>query len=462
MQRTGHAKPSTRREFLASGLLSASGAMLLPSALTMLANSGIANAAESYTCPTGEAAAAATRKPGLMSMHLSGGAGNKGMFVGTDKGGGLVNGNTMNLGNVPNVTRQFGANFASDHPFTNPFRTELALSGITDAQVRIAPVIALSNNDNSNDRLGVQFMASLAGIQGQILPALGFNSAPYLTPVGQVPPRELFVTTLTQVQNAAVITGALSQLSQASQASVIRTVSSLSMDQISSLQSGGVSQLRQLLYCSGVRNLEVNASAGSSTIDPRLDATFGAQISAVWGFNAATPANNRDLVAATLLYNTLQGNAGMSIYSTGGNDYHQNALATTDAKDLDNWRVIAKLIRTCAVMNRKCFFAITSDGSVRGNGSATRAGSMWQNDDSNSMQLMVFFDPTATAANPLRLLKGQLGAWTTNQTVDATAGGPPSESATAVALMRGYLDFAKASESEIQRISSAPIGFKVI
>ncbi len=197
--RTGHAKPVTRREFLASGMISATGTMLLPSALTMLTNAGLAQAKESYVCPTGTDASVA-KKPGLFSIHLSGGGGLKGMFVGTDKAGGLVSGNKMNLGNVPNVTQRFGANFASDHPFTAAFQTELALSGITDEQIRIAPVIATTGNDSSSDKLGVQFMASLAGIQGEILPVLGFGSnlnagtaAPYLTPAGQVPPKALAV-----------------------------------------------------------------------------------------------------------------------------------------------------------------------------------------------------------------------------------------------------------------------------
>ena len=372
-----HGTPVTRRDFLSTGLIGFSGSLVLPSFLTLLARSGYAQA-EDILCKT---TGGGDMCP-FISIKLAGGAAMSANFLPLDKG----------LQLLPSYSKMgmgAGASVPVDYEFANraPFYAASGmLAGIranasakTLLNSNFVGTCVRSQDDSAGNKFDITGLVANAGLSGKILPNLGrtatetgvSNSFAYVRP-----PAPLIVGRYEDVVGSLGVSGSLATLNQGQKSKLFRTIQSISNTQAVAVQSmTGGSLLARLLGCANADNTNLIANSSALNIDPLSNAAFAA----VWGLNANTNKSSQDFVFATMVYNALNGNASTINLEMGGFDYHNGTRTSGDAKDMEAGNVIGRVLQSLAVMGKKGFIVVTSDGSVTSADSAV-AGSPWMSD----------------------------------------------------------------------------------
>lgn len=443
----GHKMPVSRRDFLSAGLTSFMGYMSLPTIGAMLAKANIANGAE-LNCSS--AAANAPVIPGILTINPTGGQGIQGIVIPLDKASAMLPSySTLSMGTRPNTVTAFGALWNSDNPATNTFISQLNTAGIASNSnvLKVVAVNCRTQSDTSNNRNGIEGLAAKAGFNGKLLPGLGRQNSTtgggFLSAVLN-PPAPLVVNNFSSIQNAVSITGALANMNVTQKEAILRTVNRFNDRQVASLGSlNGAADLNNFLQCAGIQNIDINSKA-TTGIDPGLDAN----ISNIWGINVANKGTEQ-YILASMAYNTFSGQAGASVLSKGGYDYHGNALANTRAQDVTIMDYAAKAVRTAAQLQRAAVILVRTDGSVDSNNSTAAAD--WQGDNDNGTHLMILYNPAG-----VNVTKSHIGAWTTGQGIDLTVGPGDSADLLAKIIMANILKFSGKS-AEITGITGLAV-----
>jgi len=387
--RKGHAKPTTRREFLAQGMIPFAAATFLPNWMQLLAPSEVYGV---NLCP----APTVSGLVPVVQFNLSGGAGLMANQVPMDAGGNpLPSYSKMGLGDgqVP-LEREFG-----NVPFAGPLNGVLIsniLAGIrsvatpqTLANCAFISECVQSRDDSRENVYAINGLVNRAGLMGTRLPHLGTQDTS--SGIGQVPavvapPSPLIVKSFNDVANSLSYTGALAQLNQAQRERLTKLISDLNASQsrkLASITSGA--DIQKLIECAGVRNVDL-VREGAAAVDPRTNPA----VAAVWGLAANTAANNQSLVFGTMVYNTLNNQAGSCAINVGGYDYHGNPRATTNQRDRDAGVIIGRILQTAAVMQRPVFLYVTSDGSVSSVESNTDRQAQFNSDRGSAGMAWIF------------------------------------------------------------------------
>lgn len=430
-----HSKPVTRRDFLASGLLGFSSSMVLPSFLTMLARSGSVEAQETLCKVVG-----ASELCPFISIKLSGGMAMSANFLPLDKGGQLLPSYSkmgMGLGSALPVSYEF----ANKTPF---YANSGLLAGLraqatalTLASSNFVGACVRSQDDSSGNKFDITGLVVNAGLSGSLLPNLGRANTE--TGANQQfaytrPPAPLVVGRYEDVAGALGVSGSLAALSAPQKSSLFTTIQNLSASQSLAIQNmTGGTLLSRLLGCATATNTNLISNSKSLNIDPLINAPF----SQVWGINAANNKSSQDFVFATMVYNALNGNASTVNLEIGGYDYHNGTRTSGDAKDLEAGTVIGRVLQSLAVMGKKGFIVVTSDGSVTSAVSDV-AGAPWLSDRGVAgSTYMIGYDP----AGAHQVKSSQLGQFTTAQAVDDTFLTGGSAELAAGAMFVNYLAF---------------------
>lgn len=433
----GHGVPTTRREFLSSGLLKFSGLLILPSISNVLARSEVAFAA---TCESAPGLAAGGLAP-FITINLSGGASLGSNFVPMDAGGQLLPSyDKMGLGaggSLP-IERAFG-----NVPFAGNGISKL-LAGIKETAVAstldktaFVGVNVVLRDDTDSNKIDASGMVAAAGRVGAKLPKLGRKGSP--TGINQSeafvkPPVPLVVSRYQDLVGAAGgFTNALGRLNRNQQISLFKSIDKLSMEQARNLASlSGGENLQNLIECAGQKNNEVIGSTNDS-LDLRQD---NRGIAAVW--NAATAADNSQaLVFGSMVYNTINGNASAASLELGGFDYHDNTRSGGDGQDREAGQLIGRVLQTAALMQQKVFIYVTTDGSCSSTVSNSTTAP-WNSDrGSAGVVYMVAYDPAGRPPTK----NFQLGNFTAGQSANDkfTTGGTAERAAAGVFV--NYLKF---------------------
>lgn len=432
-----HAKPVTRRDFLSSGLISFSSSMVLPSFLTLLARSGSAEA-QDLLCKT---VGAGDFCP-FISIKLSGGAALAANFLPLDKGGLLLPSYSkmgMGLGGSVPVAYEFANNapFYAASSLLAGIRANAA--GTTLANANFVGTCVRSQDDSSGNKFDITGLVVNSGLSGKILPNLGRantetgvnNSFAYVRP-----PAPLIVSRFEDVVGSLGVSGSLGGLNQAQKTGLFRTIQSLSNSQVKAVQNmTGGNLLARLLGCANADNTNLISNTASLNIDPLANAAFAT----VWGINNNTNKGSQDFVFATMVYNALNGNASSVNLEMGGFDYHNNTRTSGDNKDMEAGTVIGKVLQSLAVMGKKGFIVVTSDGSVSSADSDV-AGSPWTSDRGTAgSAYMIAYDP----AGAHQTKGSQLGNFTNGQVADDTFLTGGSSEIASGAMFVNYLSFNK-------------------
>ncbi len=448
-----HPKPSTRREFLATGLLGFSGSMLAPSIMNVLARPEFAFGQTDDSCSVASGA-----MPAFIVVNLS--------------GGNSISGNLPPLGEDRQPLLKYdllglGANqdvFTNDTLGSNMFQPGVRVAGTRNAGVPAGHMflgISLrasqttidkttlinactpSGDDTSSNLADPTGAVLAAGLSGESLPNLGSRDGTG-TGVGQMPaivrpPAPLIVRNFTDISGALAPAGTLaSRLTEPRRKKLLELVNSLSGSQARAVASPGSAtgtMLAKVVECATGKNIEL-----ASNTDPRIDPGLDAGVAAVWGITAANKAG-ANYAQAAMVYNALNGNASTCSIELGANDYHGNGKAAQNATDLRNGEVVGRILETAAVMNKPVFIYIVSDGSVSApSGSAYGVG--YTNDSGNRGKvLFLAFHPTARPGVKADAFGHQLGYYTAGQGAsdDTVVGTPQKAAAAAVA---NWLSFA--------------------
>lgn len=430
-----HGKPTTRREFLAAGLIPFSTTLFMPSWLKIFAQAGVAQA-QDLVC---KGAAVENLCP-FISIKLSGGAAMAANFLPHDQGLQLLSSYSkmgMGLGNSLPVDYEF----ANRAPF---YGSSQILAGIraratteTLSKANFVGVCVRSQDDSAGNKFDITGLVSKSGLNGKILPNLGRantetgvnNTYAYLRP-----PAPLIVGRYEDIPSALGVSGALASLSSTQKTKMFQTIQQLTSSQAAAIQNmTGGSILSQLIQCANQDNTTLIASNGNLNTDPLSNAQFAT----LWGINNNTAKNSQNFVFASMVYNALNGNSGTVNLEIGGFDYHNNTRASGDTKDLEAGDVIGRCLQSMAILNKKAFIVVTSDGSVSSNDSNI-AGGAWVSDRGTAgAAYMIGFDPMGAHG----IKSFQVGRFTSNQVADDSFITGGSAEVAGGAMFANYLAF---------------------
>lgn len=389
----GHKFPTTRREFLAYGIMKFSAMIALPSIANVLAQTHLAQAATCIDAPNGGGL------PPFITINLSGGATLGANFVPMNEGGELLSSySKMGLGKTPNLEMAFGK-----VPFAGPVNGQV-VSHILKGIREIAPASTLdrtafvgvnvqSRDDFAENKLDASGMVIAAGRVGAKLPNLGRSGSS--TGIRQLeanvkPPVPLVVTDYNDILGAAGgFSNTLARLSRDQQISLFKTIDRLSNSQSRKLASmSGGKNIQDLIECAGIRNNEI-VSSTVDTLDPRKD---NRGLSELWSLAGKTD-KSIEMICSSMVFNVLNGNAPTASLELGGYDYHTGNRTTGNTKDLEAGRLIGRVLHSAALMNSKLFLYVTTDGA-NGSEDSNSSGSAWRSDRGTAgVNYMLAYDP---------------------------------------------------------------------
>lgn len=430
-----HAKPTTRREFLAAGLIPFTATAFMPSWLKIFAQAGVAEAQE-LVC---RAAGASDLCP-FIGIKLSGGAALSANFLPHDAGGQLLPSySLMGMGSGSTVGVDY--EFANRAPFYSGSQLlaglRLRAQASTLSRANFVGVCVRSQDDSSGNKFDITGLVAKSGLNGKIIKSMGRsntetgvnNTYAYLKPAAP-----LVVGRYEDITGSLGVTGALGTLSADQKNKLFGTIQQLTADQSRNLASmNGGAQLSQLIQCANQDNTKLISSGGNLNTDPLENAAFAQ----AWGINNNTARNSQLFIFASMVYNALNGNAGTVNLEIGGYDYHNGTRTSGDAKDLEAGDVIGRVLQSMAVMNKKGFIVVTSDGSVSSPDSAV-AGGPWGSDrGSAGAAYLIGFNPLGAQG----VKSFQVGHFTRGQAADDNflTGGSPELAAGA--MFANYLAF---------------------
>lgn len=428
-----HGKPVTRRDFLSLGLIQFAATITLPSIVNVLANSRVAEAAD---------CGPSTNLSTLVTLSLSGGAAMMGNYIPVDQGGQLLPSyDLLGLGSRANLTNSMVYEFANRAPF---YIGSQFLAGIqttaTPATLRKTVFVAIpceSQDDSGANKFDFTGLATKAGVAGGILPNLGTQNTVTGTkhqPAFVPPPTPLAVNNVNDFAAALGVTGSLSQLSDSQKSSLFRMINRLSASQartISSLAGGKI--LGELIQSATNDNHSLISKGGALT-NPAQDQQVGDVLDTLWG-GIQNPGAQAS-VFASMVYNSLKGNAGTCNLEMGGYDYHNNGRANTDADDLAAGQTMGRILETAAIMNKPLFLVVQSDGAVGAQRSDDPGAPFVSDRGSGGCMYIMAYHPTKAPETT----GFQIGHVTTGQGADDTfISGTPDMAA--IAAFANYLAF---------------------
>ncbi len=351
----------TRRDFMASGVISFGGTLMSQSLFSMLLP---AQAEAAVVCSTG----ASGEWVPLITVNLQGGSNLSSHWLPLDAGGQLLPSySKMGWGKA-------GA-FSTDYEFSNRapfFSGSTLLTGMRTtatpaalASSAFVGVSVASQDDSGNNASDITGLARGMGLNGKLLANLG--TANTSTGNGTKSafmsvPAPLIVSGYQDITGALGVAGTLAPLVSSKRAGkLFETIQNLSTYQAQkySQQNGGT-QLQNVITCRTQDNTNLIANPGNNNTDPRGNAA----VAAIWGIAANTSMSSRAYQFGSMVFNALNGNAGSANLNMGGYDYHNNTRTRGDQADNDAGQVLGMIIQTAFALGKKAFIMVTTDGAT--------------------------------------------------------------------------------------------------
>jgi hypothetical protein len=405
---TGHKKPVSRRDFLSAGIIPFAANLFVPNWVSLM----LGNQAHAADCPV-----PLSLIP-MVTVNLSGGAAMAANYVPQNAARQPISTySKLGLGNnqVP-IERAFGNSPWAGNGISK-FLAGIKVNATADTMAKTAFIgfCVDSQNDTNQNKFDVSGAVTKAGLVGANMPNLGNRNT--RTGMNQsagfaAPPAPLVVQNYSALLTSIGYSASLgSTLNAAQKNSLVKLMSNLTESQTRKIASiDGGANVKTVLDCAGIKNVDVLA-AGASAVDPRANASF----SSVWGINANTANNNRELLFGSMLYNTLLGQAGSANIELGGYDYHDGTRTSGDRRDLDAGTEVGRMLQSAAVLGKPIMIMVVSDGSVYSDASEARDAG-WAGDRGHGVAYLFYFDPKGRPA----VSDYQVGQFNDNQASDPT------------------------------------------
>ncbi|NQY99266.1 MAG: hypothetical protein HRT45_01195 [Bdellovibrionales bacterium] len=429
--RTGHRKPVTRREFLASGIIPFAAQLALPGVASLLTSEvakacvGSSSAVDTSMCP-------------FVHIHLAGGAGLGSNYVPLDKSGNfLPSYNKLGLGRAPDTATLFqGAPFHTKSELYKSLKDEV--TGSVERATTFLAIPNQSRDDFSENAFGLAGLINRSGIaKGSLFanlatvksPSGGFHT-PALFPPLAAP---YVVSKFGDIVEAISYTDHLKTLSQGQKQKLSKLISNLSSTQQASFNRLPASlQASELFGCVSKENEALIASGGGD-IDPfkRKD------MRELWPSPSA-----QDHLIAGMVYNALQYQSGVVDIHLGGYDYHDGTRYTMQDKDSAVGKILGRILKMAEMMNQDLFIYVTTDGAV---------GSPISNSDEveftldrgiSSVAYALAYSSSGTR-HPTKNNAFQLGSFNNEQAVDTSFVASANPAQCSISVFANYLLFNK-------------------
>lgn len=411
-----HARPLTRREFIARGFMRGAALIAAPTVLSLFASPRAAYAALSSDIATMRTACgirvAGAGKIPFICFDLAGGANIAGsnVLVGGAAGqfdflttagysklglpGNMIPGLVEVGGTGDHTDIRLGLGFHSDSAILRGIM-ERAAAGTANG-VSGAVIPARSENDTGNNPHNPLYGIFKAGADGQLLSLIGSvnsdsgGNSTYPMAMFNAAARPVKIDRPGDV-TGLVDTGKLvGMLSQADAVAVMESVVRISDKKLGRVSTGITADdvVKDLVRCGYVKSADLADRFGDpSALNPLIDTNIVGGDGKTAIFTTAELTSDGEFAkTASIMKLVLNGYAGAGCIEMGGFDYHTGDRATGELRDLRAGRCIGGCLEYAARVGMPLMVYVFSDGSVFSNGmidnSANGRGKgVWTGDD---------------------------------------------------------------------------------
>ncbi len=379
-QKSHGLKALSRRDFLSTGVISFSGALMSQNIFQMMIPETAQAALQCQVSGGGDWIP-------VITLNCQGGCNFSSHYIPLNEGGDLLS-SYAKLGQGKTGSFQIDREFSNNVAF---FGTSTLLAGLrtsamadTLAKTTFHGIPVQTQDDSSNNNSDMSGITRAMGLNGKLVGNMGTANTP--TGLGAKaafinPPAPLIISSYESLTGALGVAGSLSPLVAANRAGkMFETIQNLSVHQAKRYvaQNSGA-DLENIITCRTADNTNLIANPGSNTTDPRANA----DVARVWNLQANTSTSSAAYQMATIVFNALNGNAGSGNINRGGADYHDGSRTRGDGFDNGTGVIIGQILQTAAAMGKKVFIFITSDGSAASPESDI-PGAPWTNDAGNT------------------------------------------------------------------------------
>ncbi len=453
LQHADHARPLTRREFIARGLMAGTATFLTPGIFGLFASPRQAQAAlssdlEALKASCGLAVQDAGKIP-FLCFDLAGGANIAGSNVLVGGPGGqldfLSNAGYSKLGvpgnMVPNIvnpatnTNDFvntdlGLAFHSDSAFLRGILEKVSVA--TAQNIHGAVIPARSDNDTGNNPHNPMYGIYRAGAEGALLPLIGSRSSD--SGGNSMAPASLIDTAVrpTKVDRPADVTGLVDVgdlvglLNQEDAVAVMEAIARISQMKLQRVDTRISTDdvIKELVRCGYIKSADIADRFGNpATLNPELDPTIVGPTGIFTDAEFAGDGEFRKTASAMKL--VINGFAGAGTITMGGYDYHTGERATGELRDLRAGRCMGACLEYAARVGVPLMLYVFSDGSVASNGQIDnsengRGKGVWTGDNSSTAgSFFLVYNPTGRPT--LMGSSNQLGYMRPDASVETSA-----------------------------------------
>lgn len=425
-----HAKPVTRREFLAQGMCAGAGLLAGASALSLFANPRKAHASlssdlEALKQSCGIATQGAGKIPFIV-FDLAGGANIAGSNVLVGGRGGQLDflstqgysrqglpGDMIpsianpNTGLSDFVNNELGLAFHADSAFLRGIQDKLSVTN--RANVNGAVIPARSENDTGNNPHNPMYGINRAGADGSLLTLIGSRNsdsggnsmAPAnLIDAAKRPTKVDRPSDVTGLVDTGDLVGLLSQEDSVAVMESIQRISDMKLNKVST-QISSDDVIKDLVRCGYVKSADITDRFGDpSTLNPEVDPVIVGEGGI---FSAEEFAGDREFQkTASVMKLVMNGFAGAGTITMGGYDYHVGNRATGEIRDLRAGRCMGACLEYAARLGVPLMMYVCSDGSVFSNGMIDdsvdgRGKGVWTGDNSSTAaSFFLVYNPNGT------------------------------------------------------------------
>ncbi|PCJ21706.1 MAG: general secretion pathway protein GspF [Gammaproteobacteria bacterium] len=460
LRHANHARPMTRRQFVAQGFCSGLATVAAPSILGLFADPRQAHASLSSDLNAlkdscGIAVAGAGKIP-FICFDLVGGANIAGSNVLVGGRGGqedfLTNAGYSRLGipedKVPpvvdadngqseNINRDLGLAFHSDSAFLRGILERV--SDATAANVNGAVIPARSDNDTGNNPHNPMYGIYNAGADGSLLSLIGSRSS--VSGGNSMAPSKWLDVSLapTKVDRVSDVTGLVDVgdlvglLNQSDAVAVMESIQRISARKLGRVQTEVTTDevIKDLVNCGYVKSADIADRFGNpATLNPEEDALIVGSSGIFTQEEFDGEGEFRKTASVMKLVN--QGYAGAGTITMGGFDYHTGDRSTGEQRDFRAGRCMGACLEYAARLGVPVMLYVFSDGSVASNGSIDdsvlgRGKGVWSGDNSSTAaSFFLVYDPngrpTLLGSDPAQQARHQqIGSMSADAAVDRSS-----------------------------------------
>lgn len=424
-----HAKPKTRRQFIAQGFAAGTGTMVGSSLFSLFANPRQAYALSADVAAEVAACGIATQGAGKIpficfdlagganmagSNVLVGGQGGQMDFLSTagysklglpgDMVPGIAEATPTTTSNGDHTDTSLGLAFHSDSAFLRGI-LEKAPNAVASGNINGAVIPARSDNDTGNNPHNPMYGIARAGLgaggaDGSLVTLIGSRNSD--SGGNSMAPAHLINPAIrpTKVDRPSDVTGMVDvgdfgALSQAEAVAVMESVYRISDAKMARVSTGQANntELIDQVRCAYVKSADLAERFGDpSQINP--DDRLGANpviVSNNGGIftEAEFDGDNEFRKTASVMKMVIDGFAGAGTVTMGGYDYHGGARATGEVRDLRAGRCMGACLEYAHQTGIPVMMYVCSDGSLSSNGTIDnsvegRGKGEWTGDNSST------------------------------------------------------------------------------